>query len=475
MAAVAVTPAQDLADLQGLLVRGYGNLTSACFLLLEIDEPDAARAWLALTADLATAADSRPTASSLNVAFTSSGFRALGLDSTVIEMFSNEFVEGIATPFRQRLLGDTGESAPASWAWGGPNGAPIHVAVMLYAVDEGALATLRDAETRRAAAHGLRTVSILDTVDLGGSEHFGFSDGVSQPAMAGLGRPDRSANTVAAGEFVLGYPNQYGLLGERPVLPRSADPTEILPLDVAGSGGADLGRNGSYLVFRQLSQDVRGFWRYVDHATRRPDGTSDPVRRTMLASKMVGRWPSGASLVVAPENDDPSYAKFNDFLYQDVDRDGLRCPVGSHIRRANPRDSLDPSPGSSRSLEVTNHHRILRRGREYGHRVDVKTLFDEVGEDEERGLHFVCLNANIARQFEFLQKTWINSPKFDGLHEGDDPVVGPRQALGDTFTVPASPVRTRVRGIPRFVAVRGGAYFFLPGRRALRYLASLGD
>ena len=124
MAAVVVTPAQDLGDLQGLLLRGYGNLTSACFLLLEIDEPDAARAWLALTADLATAADSRPTASSLNVAFTASGLRALGLDSTVIEMFSNEFVEGMATPFRQRLLGDTGESEPETWAWGGPGGAP---------------------------------------------------------------------------------------------------------------------------------------------------------------------------------------------------------------------------------------------------------------------------------------------------------------------------------------------------------------
>jgi Dyp-type peroxidase family len=314
---------------------------------------------------------------------------------------------------------------------------------------------------------------MLDTVDLDGSEHFGFRDGISQPAMAGLGRPDRPANTVAAGEFVLGYPNEYRLFAERPVLARSADPAGILPPDAAGSGGADFGRDGSYLVFRQLSQDVRGFWQYVDQATRRPDGSTDSGRRTRLASKMVGRWPSGAPLVAVPENDDPSYSKLNDFLYHAIDRDGLRCPVGSHIRRANPRDSLDPWPGTSRSLEVTNHHRILRRGREYGHPVDAATLFDEVREDEDRGLHFLCLNANIARQFEFLQKTWINSPKFDGLHEGDDPVVGPRQALGDTFTVPAAPIRTRVRELPRFVTVRGGAYFFLPGRRALRYLSSL--
>jgi Dyp-type peroxidase family len=459
--------------MQGLLVRGYTNLTSACFLLIEITNPTAARAWLAVTADLATDARSRPTASSLNVAFTSDGLGVLGLDSSVLGMFANEFVEGMVTPFRQRLLGDTGESAPDSWAWGGPSSAPIHVAVLLYAVDEGSLATLRDAESRRAAAHGLRTVAMLGTVDLHGSEHFGFRDSISQPAIAGLGRPDRPANTVALGEFVLGYPNQYGLFAERPVLERSADPTDILPLDVAGSGGADLGRNGSYLVFRQLSQDVHGFWRHMDQATRKPDLTGDQVRRTWLASKMVGRWPSGAPLVVAPEHDDPSYSRFNDFLYHAVDPNGFRCPVGSHIRRANPRDSLDPSPGSTRSLEVNNHHRILRRGREYGHPVDVTTLFDHVRDDEDRGLHFMCLNANISRQFEFLQHTWINSPKFDSLHEGDDPLIGPRQALGGTFTLPATPVRTRVRELPRFVTARGGAYFFLPGRRALRYLASL--
>ena len=467
-----MTPEPELADLQGLLVRGYTNLTSAGFLLFEITDAAAARAWLGLTADLATDARSRPTASSLNVAFTASGLQALGLDSSVLGMFANEFVEGMVTPFRQRLLGDTGESEPETWAWGGPGGAPVHVALLLYAIDEATLSTLREAEARRAAPHGLRTIATLDTLDLQGLEHFGFHDSISQPAMAGLGRPDRPANTLAVGEFVLGYPNQYGLFAERPVLPRSADPAGILPLDAAGSGGADLGRNGSYLVLRQLSQDVRGFWRHLDQATRRADNTSDPSLRTWLASKMVGRWPSGAPLVVAPEHDDPSYSKLNDFLFHAADPHGLRCPVGSHIRRANPRDSLDPWPGSQQSLEVTNHHRIMRRGREYGRAVDSATLLDDFQDDEDRGLHFMCLNANIARQFEFLQHTWINSPKFAGLQEGDDPLMGPRQALGGTFTVPASPVRARVQGLPRFVTVRGGAYFFLPGRRTLKYLST---
>jgi Dyp-type peroxidase family len=462
----------DLEDLQGLVVRGYANLTAASFLLLEITNSAAARAWLAMTADLVTDARSRPTENSLNVAFTSSGLHSLGLEGRVLGMFPNEFVEGMVTPFRRRLLGDTEESDPDRWAWGGPTSAPVHVALLLYAIDEGSLATLRDAESRRAEAHGIRTMTTLDTYDLGGSEHFGFRDGISQPAMAGLGRPDRPANTVAVGEFVLGYPNQYGLFAERPLLAQSADPADILPLDVAGSGGGDLGRNGSYLVFRQLSQDVRGFWRHIDQATRLADQTSDPASRTWVASKMLGRWPSGAPLVVTPEHDDPSRSRFNDFQYHAVDPDGLRCPVGSHIRRANPRDSLDPWPGSSQSMEVTNHHRILRRGREYGRPVDSATLFDDVRDGEDRGLHFMCLNANIARQFEFLQHTWINSSKFAGLHEGDDPLIGPRQLLGGNFAIPAMPLRTRVRELPRFVTVRGGAYFFLPGRRALRYLAS---
>jgi hypothetical protein len=141
-----VTPEPELADLQGLLVRGYTNLTSAGFLLFEISDAAAARAWLGLTADLATDARSRPTASSLNVAFTSSGLQALGLDSSVLGMFANEFVEGMVTPFRQRLLGDTGESDPETWAWGAPSGAQVHVAMLLYANDEATLSTLREAE-----------------------------------------------------------------------------------------------------------------------------------------------------------------------------------------------------------------------------------------------------------------------------------------------------------------------------------------
>jgi deferrochelatase/peroxidase EfeB len=149
------------------------------------------------------------------------------------------------------------------------------------------------------------------------------------------------------------------------------------------------------------------------------------------------------------------------------------------VRRSNPRDSLDPDPGTQKSIDVGNRHRLLRRGREYGPPTapeGLATGIDDGGIDDgrERGLHFVCLSASIARQFEFIQRTWVNNPKFSGLYEDADPLVGSRRAGADSFSIQGQPVRTRLTGLPQFVTVRGGAYFFLPGIRAIRYLASLG-
>ena len=190
---------------------------------------------------------------------------------------------------------------------------------------------------------------------------------------------------------------------------------------------------------------------------------------------MVGRWPGGAPLVLAPDGDDRRLASENDFDYHEPDPFGERCPIGSHIRRANPRDSLDPDPGSRASVTVGKRHRILRRGRGYGTRIGVEEALsgdDESG--ESRGLHFLCLNANIARQFEFIQHSWINDPKFSGLYDDPDPLVGARAGGACVFTAQGRPVRTRLGGLPEFVSVRGGAYLFLPGIRAVHYLASLG-
>ena len=260
-------------------------------------------------------------------------------------------------------------------------------------------------------------------------------------------------NTIQPGEFVVGYANEHGQFAQAP----------------------DFGRNGSYLVFRQFQQDVRGFWRFADGATRNPDGSSNEARRTWLAAKLVGRWPSGAPLVKAPDNDDPTLATDNDFAYAANDPYGFGCPVGAHIRRGNPRDSLEPGPGTQQSIAVGKHHRLIRRGREYGAPVDPTTLFTDgpaAGDDADRGLHFICLCSDIARQFEFIQHTWLMSTKFSGLYDDADPLVGAPPTSGGTFTVQAQPLRHRYSGLSRFVTVRGGAYFFLPGILATKSLAS---
>jgi deferrochelatase/peroxidase EfeB len=144
---------------------------------------------------------------------------------------------------------------------------------------------------------------------------------------------------------------------------------------------------------------------------------------------------------------------------------GLACPLGAHVRRANPRDSLEPQSSSSDALTRTRRHRVVRRSRAY-------CINEDDGGQPGQGLYFLCLVANLSRQFEFLQHTWLNNPNFHGLHDDADPLVGPRHPHGATFTAPARPVRRRLRSLPEFVFVRGGGYFFLPGLRALRYLAA---
>ncbi len=445
----------ELQDIQGLVARGYGDLTAAMFLLGRIEDGAAARTWLAGIADVLTAASQRPEGRAVNIAFTSHGLRRLGLIESTVGLFSNEFVDGMTTPHRSRALGDVGRDAPEHWIWGGPS-APVDFVLLLYATEGAELAALR-AEPGLAFPQGIQLVSELATSNLRGHEPFGFRDGISQPLIEGLSKKGPVATTLKFGEFVLGYPNEYGRLTDRALLDRAPE----------------VGRNGSYVVFRQLRQDVRGFWRFLDGAARHPDGTPDPERRVRLAAKLVGRWPGGASLTLSPDQDDAALSEENEFGYHDLDRRGERCPIGAHVRRANPRDSLDPKPGTEKSLELNRRHRLLRRGREYGQQLTPdEALEDPPPSEQERGLHFICLNANISRQFEFVQGTWLNSPKFAGLYDDSDPLVGPSEPFGGTFTIQSDPMRERLTNVPRFISVRGGAYFFLPGLSAVRYLAS---
>jgi Dyp-type peroxidase family len=447
----------DLTDIQGLFARGYKAHPHARFTLFTCPGPAACQALARWLLPQVTTAAPFSARTALQVAFTPSGLRQLGLPGSIMAGFSAEFLEGMTEPSRSRFLGDTGESGPQSWAWGGPGQPPADGLVLLYATTAAALAHQQSALQQQLAQLGIHDITELPTTELTGQEPFGFRDGISQPVIAGLPRAARARQTVPAGEFVLGYPNARGQLTERPLLPASGDPARLLLPDPAGSGQADLGRNGTYLVLRQLEQDVDGFWQFLDQAC----GPGAPHKRDALAAKMVGRWPSGAPLIDAPVRDEPALGASNSFGYQD-DPLGLICPIGAHIRRANPRDSLAPDPASS--LHTSDLHRLLRRARSYRH----------TGNSHPRtGIYFLCLAASLSRQFEFVQHTWLNNPTFGGLYDDTDPLTGTRQPAGATFTVPQRPVRRRYRGLPQFVRTRGGAYFFLPGISALRYLTHL--
>jgi Dyp-type peroxidase family len=469
----ATDPPLDLDDIQAILLSGYGDLPRASFLMLSFGEPDRARDWIGERAgQVASAGQGRPESEArVHLAFTWPGLEHLGLSWQALKGFSREFREGIAgSSRRSRILGDSGESAPANWRWGGPEREGIHALLMGYAATPEALVALLERERKALDAAGIRVVEALDSQPLAdGREHFGFRDGISQPKLVGVSSSRDARQRVAPGEFILGYANARDQITMRPLVDPIEDPDKLLPEVDEDSDLHDLGRNGSYLVFRQLSQDVPRFWNWLDGAA------SSREERLALAAKMVGRWPDGEPLVKAPERPGGERGD-NDFGYHHEDAEGLKCPLGAHIRRTNPRDMLPPKPGSEESLAINHRHRLLRRGRSYGPPLAESLAPDDLlatGDDgQERGLHFLCLNADISRQFEFVQHTWVDNANFAGLQGETDPLIGERGEGQASFTLPDEPVRRRHHDLPRFVQVRGGAYFFLPGLRALSYLAA---
>jgi Dyp-type peroxidase family len=483
---MSMTPDLQLDDIQGLVASGYGPLEAGAYLLMHIDDAAAACTWLSGMSALVTTADARPDDRALNIAFTHAGLAALGLDDAALGSFPPELREGMTHPHRARILGDLGESAPQNWRWGGPGTTPVHMALLVFARNDdmlrAAIDEIRDRSERGGVSfigEPLSTIFLRDPVSGCVKEHFGFCDAIAQPFVPGFsrsGKTDRAENTVLPGEFILGYANEYDRFTELPTVPAARDPEGVLPRGTQTGGAPGLGMNGTYLVFRQLEQHVHRFWEFLADATQA--GSVD--ERIRLAAKMVGRWPGGAPLVRNDRADDPRFARDNAFDYHHADARGLKCPLGSHVRRTNPRDALEPGPGTQRSIDINKRHRLLRRGRAYGPPVhaslDPRNM--QLPDDGiERGLHFICVNGNLSRQFEFVQQTWMNNQKFDGLYDDADPVAGNpdphEQGQLGTFTVQAEPVRRRVTGIPRFVTTRGGAYFFLPGVRALRYLSTL--
>lgn len=473
----------EFSDIQGLIVRGYGTLPAACYLLLSVSNHQKALPWLRELTTQLTYADLKPQRQAINLAVTHSGLNKLHIGPEILDGFSDEFRSGMSTTHKRHILGDEGDDAPEHWLWGGPATPSVDLLLLCYAKDQNSLDNLLTSLLGGLTKHGVELIAQLDTEMLvDNKEHFGFRDAIGQPYLAQFDKSGQGqrANPVALGEFLLGYPNGYERYTQRPLVPASDDPDHLLANDPEGSGQRDLGFNGSYLVFRQLFQDVPAFWRFMQQQSKQlTRGPSDPIQ---LAAKMVGRWPSGAALVQAPNKDDPEILDKDDFSYHAVDPDGLKCPLGAHIRRTHPRDSLNPEPGSEKSVAFSNRHRLLRRGRPYGKPLDASMdparflqLLEHEPAPAARGLHFICLNANIGRQFEFVQHTWANNPNFNGLYRDTDPIIGPRFHNGlaqNQFTIQQCPARVQVKGLPAFVRMRGGAYFFLPSRRAMTYLFS---
>ncbi len=458
----------DRADVQGIVGSGYGRLPEAVFLGLRVDDREAGRAFLADLLPLVTSMAADHSTCALNVAVSHCGLARLGLPQAALDQFSLEFAGGMTTPTRSAFLGDEGEHAPGTWAWGGPTNPRVDVLLLLYAASDPELRSHTEAVSRLVPADGVEEVVTLPTTTLAQRDHLGFADGISQPAVSGL-HGGSTDGDVALGEFLLGYPNAYGRRTRRPLLPAAADPGRLLPpAPDAETPSVDLGRNGTYLVARTFALDVSAFRAHTERWAARTGLSAGQV-----AAKMVGRWPSGTSLTVSPDHDDQAHPVDNGFRYhRDGDALGLGCPIAAHARRANPRDSLDPRPGSEASVRVNDRHRLLRRGRQYDVPPRTRDTGDGTGAGTELGLHFLCLNANISRQFEFVQHTWLNNPAFAGLQDSPDPIAGSHAPDGGVFPLPADPVRHRLLDLPRFVRLRGGGYFFLPGVRALHYIAS---
>ena len=370
--AVAVTRRPRARDIQGLFARGYGDLRAAAFLLLGIEDAAAARRWLGAVAGAITTRRRRGRSErAVNLAFTSSGLARLGLaadDAGACSRTSSS--TGMTTPHRTRILGDLDENAPRAVGLGRPETAPQSTP-RCSSTRATTPACARSRRSRRAVARagGLGVAHRLGTSDLDDFEPFGFRDGISQPFVEGLSqdrpaRDDRPRRRVRAR-----LPERVRPLHRPAAARRRGDPARMLPRDADGSGRADLGRNGSYLVFRQLRQDVPrvlALPRRRDAAPRRRRATRRRALR--LAAKMVGRWPSGAPLALAPDADDPAPRRARTTsATTSSTRAGPAARSASHIRRSNPRDSLDPQPGQRTTRwEINRRHRILRRGREYG-------------------------------------------------------------------------------------------------------------
>jgi deferrochelatase/peroxidase EfeB len=380
----------------------------------------------------------------LSIGISYSGLEALGVPNESLQSFPEAFRVGMAA--RAALLRDEGVNDPKNWELPYGKGA-IHIGLSAFANSEEEWRRIMG--VAREQFEGFSGVSVLAMQDFGAQPHdrnsLGYKDGIDQPAIEGSGVEPLPGQgmPIKAGEFVLGYAGEGGVVAAMP------------QPDI-------LGRNGTYVGFRKYQSRVGAFNRFL-----RANG-STPEEQELLAAKLVGRWRSGAPLVLAPEVDDPALGadaqRNNDFAYADDTR-GLKAPLGCHIRRMNPRDT------TLTRLTDVRLHRLIRRGTTFGRPYDPSEVSAEADE-VPRGAHFLFISAKAMTTIEFLQQEWIDDGNFIGVDAERDPIIG-LQDDGATFTVPREPVRHRYRGIETFNVLRGGEYLFMPSLSALRWLAEL--
>jgi Dyp-type peroxidase family len=448
----------EVEEVQSLVLSGHARLPATLALGLTLRDVAEARRSLRELAEteISFGFGEKTRTQAVQLALTARGLKVLGATTGDLAMFSRQFQQGMVAPQRSRALGDANQNAPAGWGWSDRD---LHAMVLIYASDSAVLEAATAGMLRRIGGGWTPTLRFPIHLPKDGREPFGFADGLSSTRVdIGDGRASEpGVALLPPGEVVLGYETAGGVV--QPVPPIAV--------------------NGSYLVLRQLEQDVKAFWEFWSSQARSAE------EAVWLAAKAVGRWPNGMPVSGSAPGPEPAFDEavaLAPFQFSSDDR-GLKCPFGAHVRRANPRDGLGDDP--QRSLEIVRHHRMLRRGRVYGPPAPAEWYppvvrgAKEVGAAADaassRGLLFMSLCGDISRQFEFVQQTWLNNPKFLDLYDEVDPIAAGHGIPADShrFSIPRAPLRHRVNGIERWVRVRGGGYFLLPGRSALlQFLAS---
>lgn len=501
---MADTPALTTNDIQGNILAGF-NKDHQTFLFLELpSDQAAAKAWVQSIANEVATHDEVAAFNSIyktlqarrqfrmdgvlsvvwmNVAFTPTGLAKLGHSEPVGEK-PDAFAQGLAS--RAAMLGHVGGSAPERWIHCFQQSSAVD-AVLIIAGDDPddlceAVLGYIDGIGTRGGSVALRLEGDA-RIDEPGHEHFGFKDGVSQPGVRGVTDPNPNdpnqgqpgQDLLWPGEFVLGYPRQ-----PRPTTPPNQTyppPAEPTPIDPHAPGDTvtpspEWARNGSFLVFQRLEQDVAGFRQQVA-----AQATATGLSEELMGAKLVGRHRSGCPLEfidgglgdVGQLTDDVGLTDerviaeqfINNFGYQAQDPDGHNVPRAAHIRKAYPRDE-DP-PGE---LDAQTH-RIMRRGIAFGHSYRAGApVGSEAHAAAQRGLLFACYQASIEDQFEFVQSRWVNDANFPQAGDGVDAILN--ESAGGNTTVPTKGALT----FQPFVTMTGGAYFFAPSISALQLLAT---